>query len=85
MVTYLIAEVMYFPLHIYAGVHCLPHRLPAHASFIPVFIMHVPDVPNSRAKARIHISLPLSKPARRKWPRGTDYSLQQTQALPTFH
>ena len=47
IVTYLIAEVMYFPLHFsYAGVQCLPHRLPAHASFIPVFVIHVPAVPN---------------------------------------
>jgi hypothetical protein len=47
--TYLIAEVMNFPLHFcYAGVQCLPQRLPAHDSFIPVFVMHVLAVPNPR-------------------------------------
>ena len=33
-----------------AGVQCLPHRMPAHASFIPVFVMHVPAVPNLRER-----------------------------------
>jgi hypothetical protein len=49
---YLIAEVMYYPLHFCnAGVHCLRHlRFPAHASFLPVLVMHVLDVPNLRGR-----------------------------------
>jgi hypothetical protein len=48
---YLIAEVMYFPLHFCnAGVHCLIHRFPAHASFLPVPVMCVLDVPNFRGR-----------------------------------
>ena len=49
--TYLIAEVMYFPLHLcHTGAQCLPHRLPAHASFFSVFVLYVPAVPNLRVR-----------------------------------
>ena len=42
---------MNFSLHFcYVGVKCLPHRLPAHVSFISVFVMHVPAVPNLRGR-----------------------------------
>jgi len=49
--SYLIAEVMYFPLHLCCtGVQLLPYRLPVHASFNSVFVTHVPAVPNLRVR-----------------------------------
>ena len=49
--SYLIAEVMYIPLHLCCtAVQFLPHLLPAHASFIFVLITHVPAVPNLRVR-----------------------------------
>jgi hypothetical protein len=77
--THLIVEVIYFPLHFCTGVQCLPHRLPAHASFI-CLCNDCAGCPKSPGKTCIYISVLVSLPlAKLSYPPCLQYCSQLYQ------